>query len=166
MELGHWISLYGAISQSASSRERSLWTLFAGGFLSSALLIAAAIYAVARDASFESAFAVGVSSLGLLVSFVWMMAQLRLLLEYQHWSRLLRSVESQFAGAELQRSFHRLLKGEEVCIPSAAWVCGQWHPEAATFPWIVRTIPKLIALWIPGAFLLAFAALLIGVTTR
>jgi hypothetical protein len=166
MELGQWIAVYGAVSQSASSRERSLWTLFAGGFVSSSLVMAIIAYAVTRGPSsaLQQAFTVGAAVFGLLVSFVWMVAQIRLLFEYQHWYRLLRSVESQFAGAEFHRSLHRLLQGDQVCIPSASWICDEWHPEPARFPWIVRVMPKLVALWIPAAFLLAFVALLVGIS--
>jgi len=163
MELSQWIAVYGAVSQSAANRERSLWTLFAGGAISCALVIAVIAYSVTRgSSSFEHMFGIGAAALGLLVSFVWVVAQLRLLLEYQHWHRLLRSIESQFAGAEFHRSFHRLLQGDQVYVPSASWICEQWHPEAARFPWLVRIMPKLIVLWIPTAFLLAFASLLVG----
>lgn len=165
MELSQWIAVYGAVSQSAANRERSLWTLFAGGAISCALVIAVIAYSVTRgSSSFEQTFGIGAAALGLLVSFVWVVAQLRLLLEYQHWHRLLRSIESQFAGAEFHRSFHRLLQGDQVCIASASWICEQWHPEPARFPWLVRIIPKLIALWIPTAFLLAFASVLVGIS--
>jgi hypothetical protein len=165
MELSQWIAVYGAVSQSAANRERSLWTLFAGGAISCALVIAVIAYSITRgSSSFEQVLGIGAAALGLLVSFVWVIAQLRLFLEYQHWYRLLRSVESQFAGAEFHRSFHRLLQGDQVCIPSASWVCEQWHPEAARFPWIVRIMPKLIALWIPTAFFLAFVSLLVGIS--
>ena len=165
MELSQWIAVYGAVSQSAASRERSLWTLFAGGFISSSLLMAIIAYAVTLgSSSFQHTFGIGGAALGLLVAFVWMVAQLRLLFEYQHWYRLLRSVESQFAGAEFHRSFHRLLQGDQVYVPSASWICEQWHPEPARFPWIVRIMPKLIALWIPTAFFLAFVSVLIGIS--
>ena len=167
MELSQWIALYGAVSQSAASRERSLWTLFAGGFISSSLLMAIIAYAVTLgSSSFQQAFGIGAAALGLLVAFVWVVAQIRLLFEYQHWYRLLRSVESQFAGAEFHRSLHRLLQGDQVCIPSASWICEQWHPEPARFPFIVRIMPKLIALWIPIAFFLSFASLLVGISIR
>lgn len=167
MELSQWIAVYGAVSQSAANRERSLWTLFAGGAISCALVIAVIAYSVTRgSSSFEQTVGIGAAALGLLLSFVWIVAQLRLLLEYQHWHRLLRSIESQFAGAEFHRSFHRLLQGDQICVPAASWVCEQWHPQPTRFPWIVRIMPRLIAIWIPVAFLLAFVSLLAGISIR
>jgi len=165
MELDQWISIYASASQSAASRERSLWTAFAGGLIASSLFVTIIAYVVALDSSgFGHAFGLATSSLGLAVCLVWFAVQFRLLYECQHWQRLLRSVESQFAGVEFHRSVQRLLQGEKICVPQSAWFCDGWNPEPAHFPFLLRAIPKMMTLWIPVLFFGAFIAFLIGLS--
>ena len=161
MELDHWIAIYAAISQSASSRERSRWGLLAAGMVAGSLLVAVVIYVLGAGRSTAVPAAIGLASLGLAMSMVWLLGQHRLRLESHHWQRILRSLESQFAGAEFHRNLHRLLKGEEVCVPSAAWVCQEWQPEAARCPSLLRAVPDFLIQWVPFAFGLAFLTLLI-----
>lgn len=164
MELDQWIAIYTAASHSATNRERSLWTVFAGGLVASGLLVAMIAFVVALDASsFGRTFGIGAAALGLAMCLVWFAAQYKLLFECRHWNRLLRSVESQFAGTELHRSFARLQQGDQICIPAASWTCGEWLPEPVRFPLVLRAVPRLITLWIPIFFLAAFVAFLIGI---
>jgi len=113
---------------------------------------------------FGRVFAIGIAALGLAVCLVWSLIQYKLLHECQHWQRLLRSVESQFAGAEFYRSLDRLSKGEKLCVPLASRICDEWNSEAAKFPWIVRMVPQLTTLWVPAFFIAGFIAFLIGIS--
>jgi hypothetical protein len=149
MELEQWIAVYSAASQSAASRDRSLWSVFAGGLIASSLLLM---------------FGIGIAALGLAVCLVWTLIQYKLLHECLHWQRLLRSVESQFAGAEFYRSLDRLSKGEELCVPVASRICNEWNSEAAKFPWLIRIVPQLMTLWVPAFFIAGFIAFLIGIS--
>ncbi|UCF10266.1 MAG: hypothetical protein JSW65_00865 [Candidatus Bipolaricaulota bacterium] len=172
MELDQWIALYGAVSRMASDRERSLWSLFTAGLIGCGLLLAVIAFAGTAfgipggDSSFQYEFGIGVAALGALLSCVWLISQLRLHVACRHWQRLLRSIESQFAGAEFTRSFHRLFHGDQVCIPSASWICREWHPEPARIRWPMRGRTSLLTAWIPLAFLLAFAAVLCGILLK
>lgn len=164
MELEQWIAVYSAASQSAASRERSLWSVFAGGLIASSLLLTILAIVVALTATdFGLVFGIGIASLGLAVCLVWALIQYKLLHECQHWQRLLRSVESQFAGAEFYRSLDRLSKGEELCVPAASRICNEWNSEAAKFPWLIRIVPQLTTLWVPILFMAGFSAFLIGI---
>ena len=167
MELEQWIAVYSAASQSAASRERSLWSVFAGGLIASSLLLTILAIVVALTATDLSlVFGIGIAALGLTVCLIWALIQYTLLHECLHWQRLLRSVESQFAGAEFHRSLDRLSKGEELCIPSASRICDEWNSEAAKFPWLIRIVPQLTTLWVPAVFIAGFVAFLIGISIR
>jgi len=163
MELSQWIALYGAVSQSAASRERSKWVLFASGLVTGALLLLVASCILVLGSASGKALGLGVASLGGMICFTWWVMQQRLDHESLHWHRLLRSLESQFAGAEFHRNIHRLLQGEQACVPSAAWVCGEWNPEAVRFPFFVRNFPRVLMQWLPGIFLAAFLLLIVGI---
>ena len=165
MELDQWIAIYTAASQSAANRERSFWVTFTGGLVASSLLVAIIAFVVALNStSFGQTFGIGAAALGLAMCLIWFALQYRLLYECQHWSRLLRSVESQFAGAELHRSFERLQSGDSFCIPKAAWMCGEWNADAAHFPLLLRALPRVMTLWIPLLFLAAFVAFVVGIS--
>jgi hypothetical protein len=164
MELEQWIQLFGAVSGTLSVREKSTWLLF------SSALVAATALLVTSILGFDSlAFAphVGVVILGLLVTTAWCIIQQRLLAECEHWNRILRGIEGQFAGTELHRSLHRLFLGEQVCVPASSWVCGEWNPEATRFPIMTRYLSNRVLQWIPliygAAFLAVLIAVLIGV---
>ena len=164
MELSQWIAVYSAISEFASSRERGFWVFFTGGLVGSSVLLALITFTLdGGDSSFHHALGLGGAALGVLLSLAWVVALWQLSLERRHWHRLLRSVESQFAGAEFHRSIHRLLRGDRVHVPTASWVCEQWHPEPAHFPWIARAVPRMILSFVPALFFLAFVGLLVSI---
>ena len=171
MELEQWIAVYSAASQSAASRERSLWSVFAGGLIASSLMLAILAIAVTltsvttlTSTDLGRVFGIGIAALGLAICLVWAIIQHKLLHEWQHWHRLLRSVESQFAGAEFYRSLERLSKGERLCVPLASRICDEWNSEAAKFPWLIRIVPQLTTLWVPAFFIASFIAFLIGIS--
>lgn len=162
MELDQWIAIYGSASQSAASHARSRWVSFTGGLLASSLVaIFVAYLAQLGIGAVERPFGIGAAALGLLIGVTWWMNQSRLHSECDHWESLLRSLEEQFAGAEFHRSFHRLVQGEETCVPTAKRVCGEWHSEAARLSPILRRLPRVFETWIPVVFILTFAALLV-----
>ncbi len=162
MELDQWIAVYAAVSTWAAARERSAWSVFCGGVIGCGVLLAIAAYAMGGALLFAQQLALGVAALGLAVSVIWALALAHTLHEGAHWGHLLCSIESQLAGAEFHRSSNRMAQGEQVCIPSALHVCGQWHPQAVRSPWPLRMVPKLIAVCTPLLFFLAFAAVLVG----
>jgi hypothetical protein len=161
MELAQWIQLFGAISSTAAAREKSKWLIFSGGLVACTVLLLIVIWALMR--SLTGPAIIGATALGLLVAVFWLLIQQRLLVECEHWNRLLRGIEGQFAGTELHRSIHRLLLGEEVCVAGSAWVCGEWHPEGVRFPILSRRFTSRIVMWVPGVYALAFVALLVGI---
>ncbi len=162
MELDQWIAVYGAISQSAASRLRSRWVSFTGGLLAVSLVAVFVAYLAQLGVGpVERAFGIGASSLGLLIGLTWWMNQCRLGAECSHWERLLRSLEEQFAGAEFHRGLHRMIQGEEICVPAAKRVCGDWHSEPARLPKVLQDLPRILEMWIPAVFVLTFAALLV-----
>jgi len=163
MELEQWIHLFSAISNTTTAREKSKWMVFSSGIIACAVLVLIVIWALVRG--LDRPAGVGAAALGLLLALAWGVIQQRLHVECEHWNRLLRSIESQFAGTEFHRSIHRLLLGEQVCIPTSAWVCGVWNPEATRFPILTRHVSGRITQWVPVLFALSFVALLIGVAT-
>jgi len=162
MQLDQWIALYGAMTQTAVGHLRARWISFTGGLLASSLVVVFLSYLAQRGiGSVARSFGIGASSLGLLIGLTWLVSQCRLQAECDHWERVLRSLEDQFAGAELYRGLHRMMQGEEVCIPSASWVCGEWHSQPARVPRGCRRFPRVLESWIPVVFMLAFAGLLV-----
>ena len=165
MELDQWIAIYGSISQSAASQSRSRWVSFTGGLLAASLLVVFLAYlAQLGVGTVERSFGIGASSLGLLIGLAWWVNQGRLYAECRHWERFLRSLEEQFAGVEFHRSLHRMLQGEETCVPAAKWVCEEWHSEPARMLRVLRVLPRVLEVSIPAVFVLAFAALLVWFT--
>ncbi|MBU1050030.1 hypothetical protein KKG90_08420 [Candidatus Bipolaricaulota bacterium] len=160
MELEQWIHLFGAISSTTTAREKSKWMVFSGAVVACSILVLGALWALIDAA--EPVIGLGTAVLGFLISVIWGIVQSRLHAECSHWQRLLRSIESQFAGTEFHRSIHRLLLGEQVSVPGASWICGEWNPEAARFSAITRHLSQAAMLWIPGLFSLAFIALIVA----
>jgi len=158
MELAQWVAVFSAISTTAAARERSRWAVFSGALISCTLLLFVAFWSYSSRP--QSPICIGVTILGLLVTAVWAFIQQRLRLESEYWHRALRSIEGQFAGAEFYRGLHKLQLGEQVCVPAASWVCGEWNPAAAKLPWQTRGIADHAARWFSILFVLAFAALL------
>lgn len=161
MELEQWIQLFSAISSTTTTREKSKWMVFSGGLVGCAILILGAIGMLVRGSG--QSIGMGVAVLGFLLALAWAIVQQRLHVECDHWNRLLRSIESQFAGTEFHRSIHRLLLGEQVCVPAASWICGEWNPEAARFSAVTRHLSRRITQWVPILFALSFVALILAV---
>jgi hypothetical protein len=160
MELEQWIQLFGAISSTATVREKSKWMMFCGGLIACTALLLTAFWALVNVVDVSAC--IGIGALGLLLASAWGVIQQRLVVESAHWNRILRSIESQFAGTELNRGIHRLLMGDQVCVPASAWVCGEWNPEAARFPALTRHVSSRVILWVPVLYVLAFVALVIA----
>ncbi len=162
MELDQWISVFAAVSRTADNRDRSTWSLFMSGIVAASLLIAVTAYALLSATVAADALSLGAASLGLVLSVVWAVSQYRLSSECAHWRRLLRSIESQFAGAEFHRSMHRLIQGEQICVRSSGWLCDEWQSEGVQFPAILRTAPNFMMHLVPLAFVAGFVTLLIS----
>jgi len=160
MELEQWIQLFGAISNTSTTHEKSKWMVFSGGLVASALLALCAIWILVRGP--HQGIGIGIAGFGSLVALSWAIVQQRLHVECDQWGRLLRSIESQFAGTEFHRSIHRLLLGEQVCVQDASWICGKWSPEAARFSAVTRRLSRAIILWMPILFSLSFVALILA----
>lgn len=166
MELDQWIAVYQAAVHSADGRQRSFWIVFGGGILTAALFVVALGNLEAFALSGVShGIRQGAAALGLVVGFSWLGAQWRLRREVEHWERLLRSLESQFAGVELHRSLDRIGQGERVCVPDATWVCGEWRAESAYWSPLTRTAVRWCAMLAPVSFLLALISLLIAISS-
>jgi hypothetical protein len=164
MELEQWIQLFGAISNTTTTREKSKWMVFSGGLVACAILVLCSIGMLVRGS--DQSIGIGVAVLGLLLALAWAIIQQRLHVECDHWNRLLRSIESQFVGTEFHRSIHRLLLGEQVCVPNASWICGEWNAEAARFSAVTRHLSRKIMQWVPFLFTLSFVALILAVAIR
>jgi len=161
MDLDQWIRLFGAVSTTVAVREKSKWLLFSSGLIAATALLAVGVFGF--SGRLDLAPHLGVVILGLLISVAWIIIQQRLIVECEHWNRILRGIEGQFAGTELHRGIHRLFLGEQVCVPASAWVCGEWNPEAARFPLLTRHLSGPILQWIPGIYVIAFLAVLVAV---
>jgi len=92
MELEQWIAVYSAASQSAASRERSLWSVFAGGLIASSLMLSILAIAVTLTSAatltatdFGRVFGIGIAALGLAICLVWALIQYKLLHECRHY---------------------------------------------------------------------------------
>jgi hypothetical protein len=109
------------------------------------------------------ALEVGLIALGWVIGLAWAGAQQRLHVELIHWERLLRSLESQFAGGEFHRSVQRLDQGEPICVSGSAWACEEWQNEAVRFSRTFRLFTCRMVLWTPVAFLLGLVVLFIKV---
>jgi len=162
MELEQWIAVFAAVSQTACNRERSLWGLLMSGMVASSLLVALAAYALLSGTGASDPLGLGASSLGFLLSAAWILQQARLSAECAHWQRVLRSIESQFAGAEFHRSLHRLVSGEQICVRSSSWLCDEWQSEGVRLPAILRSLPGTTTMLVPLMFIVGFAALLVA----
>jgi hypothetical protein len=162
MELDQWIAIYGSVTQTAASKEKAFWSLFACGLMTAALFVLAVLLG-GRFAASGVAVEVGVIAFGWVVGLSWAVAQVRLHSEIVHWERLLRSLESQFAGGEFHRSVQRLDQGEPVCVPGSAWACDEWQNEAVRFSRLFGLFTYRWVLWTPVAFLCGLVVLFIRV---
>jgi len=164
MELDQWIAVYQAVSHTASEHERSLWSMFAGGAIAACLfaLIVVSMAAFGRT-SVDRDVALGVISFGAVLSLAWCLVQTRFAAEALHWRRLLRDLESQFAGGEFHRSFARLAQGEKICIPAAGWICNEWGAEPVRLSRAARSAGVRVLSIVPCAWFVGTILLLIRV---
>ena len=163
MELEAWLAVYQAVSRTAAAKERLCWLLTALFLSSNALLLLPAGFLAASFPGGRSQPVVtGLAVLGAVVSVCWLLSGGLAAREKRHWESLARSVEQQFAGAEFHRSAYRLLRGEETCVPTTAWKCGEWYPDVERLGWAWRSLPCLGASLLPLAFLAAWAALIVA----
>jgi hypothetical protein len=166
VELEAWLAIYQAVNHTATAKERMYWTIAALFLLGNSLLALPAALLVASFPDDQSQMVVtGLAILGSIVSFVWLACQTLARRENLHWESLLRSIEHQFAGAEFHRSVYRLLRGEETCVPTTAWKCGDWYPEVERLGWARRSLPYLAAGLLSLAFLAAWVLLIVATWT-
>lgn len=161
MELDQWIAVFSAVSQTEINRDRSMWSLFMSGIVAGSLLVAVTAYALLSATAASDLLGLGAASLGLLLSVAWILTQSRLSAESAHWRRVLRSIESQFAGAEFHRGLHRLMRGEQICVRSSRWLCDEWQSEGVKFPTVLRWIPNAMVVVVPLAFVAGFVTLIV-----
>jgi len=162
MELDQWIAVFAAVSQTAGERDRSKWGLFMSGIVAASLLVAVAAYTLLSKTGISRPLGLGASALGVLLSVAWILVQSGMAAECAHWQRVLRSIESQFAGAEFYRGLHRLMRGEEICIRSSGWRCDEWQSEGIRLPFLFRSIPGAMTTLVPLGFAVGFVVLLVA----
>jgi len=160
MELEEWLQLYQAVSVTAGVKERGYWTV-AGIFLLANCLLAfpLAFFFFSYTGGEGRYFITVLGGIGVLLSLSWSLSQKRIAGELSHLASLLRSIEGQFAGGEFHRSLHKLLSGEEVCVPATSWKCKEWQSEVTRLGWCVRTPPQALISILPVVFLLAWVTL-------
>ena len=155
--------LYQALSVSVGAKERGYWAI-AGMFLVANCLLAFPLAFVFFSYTGEEGtyFITVLAGIGALLSVAWLLSQRRVAFEIAHFTKLLRSIEGQFAGGEFYRSLYKLLFGEEVCVPSTEWKCKEWHPDVSRMGWITRTFSHGFLLVLPVVFLLAWIAVAVA----
>lgn len=160
MELEEWLVVYQALTWSACSKERSYWTI-AGAFLlaNCALIFPLSLFLFSYTMWEGRYFSTILAGLGVLICLAWLTSQQRAAREASHMARLLRSIESQFAGGEFQRSLSKLLAGEKVCVPGTSWRCEDWQPEAVRIGFLTRHMPRVLMVMVPVVFGGAWIAL-------
>ncbi len=160
MELEEWLRLYQALSVSVGAKERGYWAIAGIFLLANCLLAFPLAFVFFSYTGEEGAYFITVlSGIGVLLSATWVLSQKRAAFEITHFTKLLRSIEGQFAGGEFYRSLYKLLFGEEVCVPSTDWKCKEWHPDVSRMGWITRTFPHGFLIALPIVFLFAWVAL-------
>jgi hypothetical protein len=166
VELEAWLAIYQAVNHTAAAKERVCWILTALFLLANcALALPAGLLAASLFGGQTQGIVTGIAGLGGILSLAWLLCQSLAVRERLHWESLLRSVEHQFAGAEFHRSAYRLLRGEETCVPTTAWKCGDWYPEVERIGWVRRSLPHAAVWFLPLAFLAAWAALVVATWT-
>ncbi len=162
MELEEWLRLYQALSVSLGAKERGYWTIAGVFLLANCLLAFPLAFVFFSYAGEEGTYFVTVlAGIGVLLSATWVFNQRRVSFEIAHFTKLLRSIEGQFAGGEFYRSLYKLLFGEEVCVPSTDWKCREWHPDVARIGWVTRTLPRGLLVALPVVFIFAWVAIAI-----
>jgi hypothetical protein len=166
MELEAWLAVYQSVNETRAAKERTLWTIVGLFLLGSSLLsVPACLLAASFPDAPSQALVTGLAILGGIVALAWLACQSLAARETRHWECLLRSLEQQFAGGEFHRSAYRLLRGEETCIPTADWRCGDWYPAVARLGWASRIVPQAAAWALPLIFLAAWVILIVATWT-
>jgi hypothetical protein len=164
MELDQWLAVYQAISVAASSKERSLWSIFSGGLIAECVFVLVLIFlAPAPLDTISSKLEIATTVVGLLLSLMWLLLLVRMSCEAQYMERLLRNVESQFAGGEFHRSLHRLSRGEQVCVAASTWTCGEWYPAVSRLPFAARVSARVVGGLLALVFLIGWIAVLVEI---
>lgn len=169
MELDQWLGVYQALVRSAATKEQSGWSLHTGGLTAQSILAIAAIFLVFIEpmplAGLRFFLVIGLVTVGLISSTIWLVMQKRIQAEATHLNSLVRSIESQFAGAEFFRSLCRFSKGEQICVPGSDWTCNEWLPSVSRLPLFARLAPASLAGLVTLSFVLGWIALLVRVLT-
>jgi len=166
MELEAWLAVYQAVNVTRAAKEKVLWAIVGLFLLGSSLLaVPACLLAASLSDAPSQALVTGLGILVAIVALAWLACQSLAARETRHWDGLLRSLEQQFAGGEFHRSAYRLLRGEETCVPTADWRCGDWYPAVSRLGWIARTLPRAAAFVLPLVFLAAWVILMIATWT-
>ena len=166
LELHAWLAIYQAVTLTATAKERTYWTIAAVFLLANSVLLLPAGLLAASSSNDEGQLLVtGLAALGGIICLAWLACQGFAGRESLHWESLLRSIEHQFAGGEFHRSAYRLLRGEETCVPTTAWKCGDWYPEVERLRWARRALPQVAVRLLAVAFLVAWAALIAATWT-
>jgi hypothetical protein len=164
MELEQWLIVYRAVTQSGANKERGLWSLFAGFFLGQCVLLLALVFSeAALTDSAQPSFRLGLTCLGLVIALLGTQALIRLRRELLHMEKLLRQMESQFAGGEVQRGLFRLAKGAKVCVTEAEFICNEWLPSVSRHPLFARVSAPTSVLLISTLLVAGWLVLLLGV---
>ena len=167
MELDQWLVIYLTVAQSATQVRQTGWSLLARGAIVQTLLAVAAIFLLFIEplpmTGTYFLLIVGLVSLGLIMSFGWLIALRRLRVEGMHFEALVRGIESQFAGAEFFRSIHRLQAGEKVCTPASTWTCNEWLPSVSRLPILSRSRAGLPVCLMAWPFTLGWVGLLLRI---
>ena len=165
MELEQWLSVYRTVTQSGANKERGLWSLFAGFFVGQCILLLVMVFSEAalRETA-QPAFRLGIICLGLAIALLGTQALFRLRRELLHVEKLLRQMESQFAGGEIQRSLFRLAKGEKVCVAEAEFICNDWLPAVSHHSLFARVSSHATILLISTLLAVGWLVLLLDAT--
>lgn len=162
MELEQWLLVYQAITTTASAKERNYW-MSTGVFLIAnfLLLLLLAFFARTYVTSLERCFGTALGAIGILVSIFWLVTQRWTAREISLWESFLRGIEGQFAGSEFHRSIHKLVRGEQVCVPDTSWKCNQWYPDVWRLSRGGRLSPQVLIAFLSVIFLLGWVALVV-----
>jgi len=164
MELDQLLTLYQAVSATASSTHRTWWHLMIGFLLAQGLLLVSMAFLSFPGGQWPAEAANGaVVACGVIVSLAWIGALLRVRQERTHWQGILRGMEAEFAGAEAYRSLFRLFGGEEISVQVTTRKCDQWFPERMALGRLARILPLIPLSVLPMSFLSFWVIAALGV---
>ncbi|MEM4531101.1 MAG: hypothetical protein QXY39_04470 [Thermofilaceae archaeon] len=163
MELEQWLKVYQAASLVVSVKERIYWAVHGVGLLANLLLLLVLVNTGGLILGFMGGFGsvpvgtraldTGLTVLGMMLSFSWLVLANRASKELALWAGLLRQVEGEFAGAEFQRAELRLLKGQPVRTLTTTALYNEWYPEIVRLSWLSRAFSRVFATALPACFL-------------